>query len=87
MDKHAKYTFNLVGAMQSTLDEDSEFFIAGIEEIDATEYFTSILSAATYVFNELVDDNKNNIEMSHVLNSLAVQQAVKQATEQSEGDE
>lgn len=75
--KHEAYTFKLVSAITSTFDEDSEHFIATTEELDATEFFTSILTATTYVFNELTGDNKNNVEMTHVLNGLAVQQAVK----------
>ncbi|MED3832967.1 hypothetical protein [Peribacillus frigoritolerans] len=77
MGKYENYTFRLVSAINEVFNEESEHFIASLDEIDATTLFTALLGASNYVFNDLTDDNKNLIEMTHVLNSLAVQHIVK----------
>lgn len=79
MDIYSQYTLNLVGAINGVFDEESEHFLGELDEIDATQFFTAILSATTYVFNELTGEDKNLIEMTHVLNSLAVQSVVTKA--------
>ena len=81
MGKYENYTFRLVSAINEIFDEESEHFIASLDEIDATTLFTALLGASTYVFNDLTDDNKNLIEITHVLNSLAVQHIVKKSDE------
>jgi len=84
MSKYEKYTFNLVNAINEVFEEESENFIADLDELDATTFFTAMLGAATYVFNDLVDDNKNLVEMTHILNGLAVQHILKKAKEETE---
>lgn len=79
MDKYKQYSALLMELLASAFDEDSENFIEPLETVDLTQFFTALIAAQTYVFNNLTGDDKNLIEMTHALNGLAVQHVVKAA--------
>lgn len=81
METCEKYTIALLGAISEVFDEESDHFISRSAELDATEFFTALLVASTHVFNVLTGEDKTLVEMTHVLNSLAVQKAVQSAEE------
>ena len=44
-----------------------------LSEIDATEFFTSMVMGCNFVFNELTKSEKNNLEFTYICNQLIVQ--------------
>jgi hypothetical protein len=82
--KYQNYVLNIVRAINEVFDEESEHFIADLDNIDATTFFTALLGASNYIFNDLTDGDNNLIDMTHTFNSLAVQHVVKKAKEENE---
>ena len=58
-------------------EEEQEYCHLEFKELtennNCTEFFIGFLKAGTVIFNELTDSNKNNLEFSHILNHLCVQ--------------
>lgn len=44
-----------------------------LSEIDATEFFTSMVYGCNFVFNQLTNIEKNGLEFTHICNQLVVQ--------------
>ena len=61
--------------------ENNRYCHIDIEELkigeNTTEFFIGYLKAGTLIFNELTGDEKNNLEFTHILNQLCVQDLLK----------
>lgn len=82
-EDYKRYTTNIMGAISEVFEEESDYYIGSLDELDTTQFFTALLSATGLLYNELTGDHKNMVETTHLLNSLAVQKAVQSA----KGDE
>lgn len=49
-----------------------------LAEIDATEFFTSMVMGCNFVFNQLTNSEKNGLEFTHICNQLIVQDMLEQ---------
>lgn len=54
---------------------------------NCTEFFIGYLKAGTVIFNELTGSDKNNLEFTHILNHLCVQDLLKSNPELLEAEE
>ncbi|MFF2413498.1 hypothetical protein [Bacillus safensis] len=83
MDKHEEYVIKIAGALEELFFEDSHHYIAELEDVDLTAFFTSANAALGLLFNRYTGDHKNAIEFTHLLNGLAVQKAIESATKEA----
>ena len=62
-------------------DEEQEYCHLELDELNkndnATEFFIGYLKAGTVIFNELTGQDRNNLEFTHILNQLCVQDLLK----------
>ena len=62
-----------------------------LKELDyddnCTEFFIGFLKAGTVIFNELTGSDKNNLEFTHILNHLCVQDLLKSKPELLDAEE
>lgn len=47
-----------------------------VERENLTEFFIGYLKAGTLIFNEITGQDKNNLEFTHILNQLCVQDLI-----------
>lgn len=83
MDKHDEYAIKIAGALEEVFHEESEHFIAELESVDLTAFFTAASTALGVMFNHYTGDQKNAIEFTHLLNGLAVRKAIESATKEA----
>ncbi|AOC55298.1 hypothetical protein [Bacillus pumilus] len=83
MDKHDEYAIKIAGALEEVFHEESEHFIAELENVDLTEFFTAATAALGVMFNHYTGEQKNAIDFTHVLNGLAVRRALENATKEA----
>ncbi|AWM47455.1 hypothetical protein [Bacillus amyloliquefaciens] len=81
MGKYEQYTLGIFGAISEVFNEESDHFIAELEDVDLTEFFTAANMALLSMFNEFTGEQKNALEFTHVLNGLAAQKAVESVRE------
>ncbi|WHM14866.1 hypothetical protein [Bacillus velezensis] len=81
MGKYEQYTQGIFGAISEVFNEESEHFIAELEDVDLTEFFTAANMALLFMVNEFTGEQKNALEFTHVLNGLAAQKAVESVRE------
>lgn len=69
-------------------DENQEPCHLRLEELEiddnCTEFFIGFLKAGTLLFNELTGSNNNNLEFTHILNHLCVQDLLKNSNKVEE---
>lgn len=87
MDKQMQYTQSIVQAVNSLFDDESELKQYEWNEVDGTEFFTAFIKAAAYMFNEVTDSDKNNLEFTHIANQLIVQDLLENGISAIESDE
>lgn len=56
------------------------------QEDNLTEFFTGYLKAGTFIFNQFTKQEKNNLEFTHLLNQLCVQDLLKDNPERIKGE-
>lgn len=83
MNKHEEYVIKIVGALGEVFNEESEHFIAELENVDLTAFFTAAGAALGVMFNHYTGEQKNAIDFTHLLNGLAVQRAIESATKEA----
>ncbi|EDW22492.1 hypothetical protein FO510_05430 [Bacillus pumilus] len=83
MDNHEQHVIKIVGALGEVFNEESEHFIAELEKVDLTEFFTAATAALGVMFNHYTGEQKNAIDFTHVLNGLAVRRALENATKEA----
>lgn len=71
-------------------DEEQEHCYLELKELEqndnCTEFFIGFLKAGTVIFNALTGSDKNNLEFTHLLNHLCVQDLLKSNPEILEED-
>ena len=85
VDKNIEYANQIAISIKNLFTENEEEKIANyidFEELkegdNLTEFFTGYLKAGTLIFNNLTGLDKNNLEFTHILNQLCVQDLVEQ---------
>ncbi len=56
------------------------------KEDNLTEFFIGYLKAGTFIFNKFTKQEKNNLEFTHLLNQLCVQDFLKDNPERIKGE-
>lgn len=85
VDKNIEYANQIAISIKNLFTENEEEKIVNhinFEELkegdNLTEFFTGYLKAGTLIFNNLTGLDKNNLEFTHILNQLCVQDLVEQ---------
>lgn len=87
LEKNIEYANQIVRAIQNLFNSDEEQMpafidLAELEKGDnATEFFIGYLKAGTLMFNQMIKGDKNNLEFTHILNQLCVQDLLKDRPE------
>lgn len=83
MAKSKEYTIAIADAIMSLFrDEEhggSKNYNYKINEVDATVFFTSMVSGCNLVFNKMTNVEKDNLQFTYLLNQLVVQDALERA--------
>lgn len=83
VEKNEYYALQIRAAIFNMFrdDEEQEPCHIDLKELgeadNAVEFFIGFLKAGTLIFNKFTDSNKNNLEFTHVLNQLCVQDLLK----------
>lgn len=77
MNKKEEYAVAVADSILSLfIDEEdggNPNFHFTLSEIDATEFFTSIIKGCNVVYSKLTNDEKSNLEFTYLCNNLIVQ--------------
>lgn len=77
MTKKEQYAVAIADAILSLFRDEEEGgnpnFHFKISEVDATRFFTEMVTGCRIVFEQLTSIEKNNFEFTHLLNQLVVQ--------------
>lgn len=77
MDKTTQYAMAVSDAILSLFrdeeDDGNYHFHFELEDVDATKFFTGMIIGCNLVFNKLTQEQKNNLEFTHICNQLVVQ--------------
>lgn len=84
VDKNIEYANQIAISIKNLFIENEEERIVNNidfeelkEEDNLTEFFIGYLKAGTLIFNDFTGEDKNNLEFTHLLNQLCVQDLVK----------
>ena len=83
VDKNIEYASQISEAIKNLFrDEENQvpayIDLKGLEDGEnGEEFFIGYLKAGTLIFNELTNGDKNNLEFTHILNQLCVQDLLK----------
>lgn len=92
-EKNEYYAIQIAQAIWNLFRNEEEVTLRHIDldELakgdNATEFFIGFLKAGTLIFNQLTSSNKNNLEFTHTLNHLCVQDLLKDIPEKFEEEE
>lgn len=77
MDKREEYAVAIADGILSLFrdeeDGGNQNFHFELNKIDATKFITSMVMGCNLVFSQLTNQEMNNLEFTHLLNSLLVQ--------------
>lgn len=72
-DKQIQYIAAIAGVVNELFDDESHLKQYNWSEIDLTQFLTAYIKAGNYIFNKVTDIEKNNLEFTHLVNQLIVQ--------------
>ena len=86
MKQHDEYAVAIADAIM-TLFKDEEHggnldYHFNLSEIDATDFFTSVVTGCNLIFNSFTGTEKSNLEFTYLLNQLVVQDLINTAQEE-----
>ena len=79
IEKNEQYTYEILTSINNLLKSEEEQTYCHIEfkELtkgdNLTQFFIGYLKAGTVIFNKFTGQDKNNLEFTHILNQLCVQ--------------
>jgi hypothetical protein len=87
MDAQTQMTLNIVEAVNTLFDEESEMKRYDLPKLDLTQFFTAYVQAGTYIYNKLTEEDKNSLEFTHLANQLVVQDMLEKKVEVVDDEE
>ena len=76
-EKWIQYSASIQSALSQLFNEESEFYMGKIEELDLTQFFHALANAVpTNMFNNLTGKDKTCLEFNHLANSLVFQYSI-----------
>jgi hypothetical protein len=64
---------SIMGLFKDEEDGGNMIYHYDLEKINATDFFTGMIKGCNIVFAQLTDQQKNNLEFTHLCNHLIVQ--------------
>ncbi len=82
LNKDEQYTMAIMDTILSLFRDQEEdghpIYHFELDNIDATEFFTSMVTACGLIYNRLTDEDMDILDYTHLANKLAVQKLLEE---------